>query len=59
MILERERGKKEEEEEEEKRKCLGGGEKIGGNRVFSPQVHQNSISPNWGENIERGIVAVK
>lgn len=48
-----------EERRKYERKCLGGGEKISGNQVFSHQVHQNSISLNWGENIERWIVAGK
>ena len=28
----------------------GGGEKIGGAALFSLWAHQNSITPNWGEN---------
>ena len=28
----------------------GGGEKIGGATLFSLWAHQNSITPNWGEN---------
>ena len=51
MILEREREREKKKMKKKKKRenVWEGGEKIGGNWVFSPQVHQNSISPNWGD----------
>ena len=33
----------------------GGGEKIGGARLFSLWAHQNSITPKWGENTRENM----